>query len=677
MPSVQIAAIVVLSGMCVVAFGDEPHNWLAPVSGDWDEAANWEPGDIPTIGDIPNVSNECAVFGFAAAYTVTSTSSITHGGIIIPNPLANLVITAVHSVFGDVDNDGTIVLDTGFLDFGFVDRRIDGSGTITLGAIGSALESQIDADDALLTHGLGHTINGNGTIEDTGNGGRWFNDGLIVADDSAGVGIHMDADLEQGADGRVGANGGSLLLQNRSRITGGVLFNINGGKVKVDGPFVLNGIECTLSNVRIEGRIDIEDSYKVLELDGSIQNQGQIVINGNLDATDAELRFEAEASILGSGEVVMHSDGATRRARISTVSGVAGTIGPNMVVRGAGEIEGNAGSSGTGGIVNDGAIIADDPSESLLLLGDHRGAGLYGADGGTMFLANGLRLTGGRLNSQAGGKFTMAFGQVRFIGGHNQADIEIDDQGDLIIQGTYLNDGTITTLSDASLVEYIQLTDGAMLGGSGEVRFDSPFHGIEAASGGTATIGPDQRIVGRGAIGGSVTIEGELEPEGRMDIEGDIVLAPSSVVRVQIGNRGSGDEDRLDAFFDGTIQLGGSLVVELDAGYTPIAGDSWSIVRGEPGIELFGAFDSIILPVSTSGLTYLVDETTIGVRVSVQEVCIADLAAPFGTLNFFDISTFISLYNAGDPGADLAAPFGTLNFFDISAFIGLYNAGCP
>lgn len=57
--------------------------------------------------------------------------------------------------------------------------------------------------------------------------------------------------------------------------------------------------------------------------------------------------------------------------------------------------------------------------------------------------------------------------------------------------------------------------------------------------------------------------------------------------------------------------------------------------------------------------------------------CPADIAAPFGTLNFFDISAFISLYNAGDPGADLAAPFGALNFFDISTFISLYNAGCP
>ncbi len=57
--------------------------------------------------------------------------------------------------------------------------------------------------------------------------------------------------------------------------------------------------------------------------------------------------------------------------------------------------------------------------------------------------------------------------------------------------------------------------------------------------------------------------------------------------------------------------------------------------------------------------------------------CVADLAAPFGTLNFFDISAYIGLFNAGDPAADLAEPFGTINFFDISAYIAAFNAGCP
>lgn len=55
----------------------------------------------------------------------------------------------------------------------------------------------------------------------------------------------------------------------------------------------------------------------------------------------------------------------------------------------------------------------------------------------------------------------------------------------------------------------------------------------------------------------------------------------------------------------------------------------------------------------------------------------ADLAAPFGTLNFFDLLSYISAFNAGNPSADLAQPIGTLNFFDLLAFIGRFNDGCP
>jgi hypothetical protein len=63
--------------------------------------------------------------------------------------------------------------------------------------------------------------------------------------------------------------------------------------------------------------------------------------------------------------------------------------------------------------------------------------------------------------------------------------------------------------------------------------------------------------------------------------------------------------------------------------------------------------------------------------------CLPDLfpaGAPDGVLNFFDISRFISLYNAQDPIADFfpsGGGDGVFNFFDISAFVSAYNAGCP
>ncbi len=54
----------------------------------------------------------------------------------------------------------------------------------------------------------------------------------------------------------------------------------------------------------------------------------------------------------------------------------------------------------------------------------------------------------------------------------------------------------------------------------------------------------------------------------------------------------------------------------------------------------------------------------------------ADLAEPFGLLNFFDISTFLSAFDAGDASADINND-GLFNFFDISDYLTIFSAGCP
>ena len=47
-----------------------------------------------------------------------------------------------------------------------------------------------------------------------------------------------------------------------------------------------------------------------------------------------------------------------------------------------------------------------------------------------------------------------------------------------------------------------------------------------------------------------------------------------------------------------------------------------------------------------------------------------------GSLNFFDVSAYLALYNAQDPAADLDDN-GLFNFFDVAGYIATYNAGCP
>jgi enediyne biosynthesis protein E4 len=72
-------------------------------------------------------------------------------------------------------------------------------------------------------------------------------------------------------------------------------------------------------------------------------------------------------------------------------------------------------------------------------------------------------------------------------------------------------------------------------------------------------------------------------------------------------------------------------------------------------------------------------ETLVGVEpgrytITARE-CAVDFAVSGGTLNFLDVSEFLSLFSQQHPQADLTHD-GSLNFLDISAFLASYGAGC-
>lgn len=55
--------------------------------------------------------------------------------------------------------------------------------------------------------------------------------------------------------------------------------------------------------------------------------------------------------------------------------------------------------------------------------------------------------------------------------------------------------------------------------------------------------------------------------------------------------------------------------------------------------------------------------------------CIPDFTGD-GELDFFDISSFLTLLGMEDPQADLTMD-GNWDFFDISLFLNLFSMGCP
>ncbi len=55
----------------------------------------------------------------------------------------------------------------------------------------------------------------------------------------------------------------------------------------------------------------------------------------------------------------------------------------------------------------------------------------------------------------------------------------------------------------------------------------------------------------------------------------------------------------------------------------------------------------------------------------------ADLAEPFGALDFSDVIAFLTAFGGMQPPADLAEPIGVFDFSDVIAFLTAFGAGCP
>jgi hypothetical protein len=61
---------------------------------------------------------------------------------------------------------------------------------------------------------------------------------------------------------------------------------------------------------------------------------------------------------------------------------------------------------------------------------------------------------------------------------------------------------------------------------------------------------------------------------------------------------------------------------------------------------------------------------------SLRSNSLAPTADQNGSLDFFDISQFLSSFSAQDSQADFNND-GVFNFFDVSAFLSAFSAGCP
>lgn len=121
---------------------------------------------------------------------------------------------------------------------------------------------------------------------------------------------------------------------------------------------------------------------------------------------------------------------------------------------------------------------------------------------------------------------------------------------------------------------------------------------------------------------------------------------------------------------------------ELPDGWRGFGGDNDqdgpALPEGATFVDIVSNVDEIVFSTYDPEEFYLFaffDVSVDNFSINRQAGCAADFNGD-GTLDFFDVSAFISAFSAQDLAADFNGD-RAFDFFDVSAFINAYGAGCP
>jgi hypothetical protein len=148
------------------------------------------------------------------------------------------------------------------------------------------------------------------------------------------------------------------------------------------------------------------------------------------------------------------------------------------------------------------------------------------------------------------------------------------------------------------------LTVGGEGSASATLQIQSGF--TISTTNGTSIL-PNGIVTGSGTLAGSVTNEGTVAPgaaTGTFLIDGDFTQRAAGRLLIEIAS--ATDFDQLAV--NGDVTLGGTLAASLTGGFTPTAGQQFSIF-GDQVDSLTGAFNAVEFPVF-NGLTFAVSQTS-------------------------------------------------------------------
>lgn len=623
-------------------------------------------------------------------FETSGTGSITRdaGGTatisdIVNNGLVNIVGGGTFvDLAGDMTNNGTISINSSLNVF---NAHLVTSTDVTIGGVGSVLmdisnninDAQIFTQaDATLTFSAGQTVEGaglisgdsDGTIENLGViNGNIGAVGKVPAKELHLFGNHTGSGIgEYRSDDGVLALGGGLVLDN------GTFDSSGDGIVEV-----ANSSSVTLSDVTNLGEMGIRGNGSFMRLAGPMVNNGTVTVNSNNAIFNGHLVFEnASAAITGSGMVRLQTEGDLGDAQVFTEGAFDAIIGSGQTFAGFGQIDGR--NDGT--IVNNSLIDADVADQELRLRGNHDGSGggIYRATDGVLGISTGLTMIGGTFETVGAGSVAMTTGGSAFLDSMvHTGTMDLRGDGGIVeLTGPLTNNGTININSNLNIFNaHIRFQEDTVIDGAGLITMVTSTNlndaQIIAADGFTGTVGSGQSIVGDGLLVGSLNINGMLDPAGRtrqFTID-NMAFAGSTEMVADLGGLLDGEFDRLVLGGGDTIELDGTLTVNLDDGYAPSFGDTWDIIDGG---TVVGEFESSTMPEASIGLVYR--EIYESDRVYVVLTCNADLTGD-NVLDFFDVSIFLNYFSGSDTRADINGD-GSFDFFDVSLFLQIFSGGC-
>ena len=495
-----------------------------------------------------------------------------------------------------------------------------------------------------------------GTVDGSGpNGGGSEIDGIYIAKDATNLYIFVAGNLE--------GNGNAIDLYIDTGAGGSSTLGSGSG----DGSFIING----QSGLAFDSGFDADyvlsiDAWNDDDDDGTTPNVPRAwfgAIGGNIDDLGSLAGYGgANAGALSSG-ISMGIDN-------SNIEGVTGDQSESTPV--SPDADWAYGSE-----LDNARVFIDEPNNKLYL-----------------FIAGNMQVNYNKFvlffDSQPGGQNVLLDTNVDIsfnnLNGMNGIAFDTGFEADYWINinnGVDGGSGNLFRYTDAATLR----TNGANIDPFfGLITDYGSFDGGDIADFPTGSLFEGPRIdIQDGALGSLFANYGprlsELDPFSPIP----------GLLNVDVNNSNVGGVTDTDASDAGSVTTGMEICIDLDElgwdGEQDILVTGWiandafnfisnQVLGGIPGTDNIGPRDA-----DDDGINDLDFSTIAGDQYlnlsnpTIVVECLADLTGD-GSLNFFDVSAFLTAFGTMDPIADFTGD-GSFNFFDVSAFLTAFGMGCP